>query len=481
MTFEKTMNEENEQTIEITMLIRYVLKRWRLIVLGGIICALIGVIAASVTYVPYYTSKISYVINSTGSTTTTSMTTNEFMVAEYMANTYSYVIKSRDLIQRVQTETGLEEDLSQYISSQLVENSNIMEVKIKTDDAQKSYAIASAVNEYLPELSKMAVRTGSLDVLENPQLALEPDANNNLKRMSVMGALLGAVLVAAFYAVLYFIRRTVRTPEDLTKQIDIKHLGSVPHVDINLKKNIITGQVKSTDKKEPMTVTNKKTGFVFNETYKSVRTKIERFAKKHGSKTILVSSALENEGKTTVTVNIAITLAQNGNRVILVDCDLRKPAVATVLDEKGKVKVPMIDVIEKRASLESAIVKLENPGFDFIGGLNAVDNSSEVLSTKGLADALNTLRERYDYIIIDTPPSQLFTDAVIMTEVADAAVLVVRQDSANIDDVINIAADFSQSKAELIGFVFNNVVASSILPSGYSKKYNYSYYGYGKK
>lgn len=481
MTFEKTMNEENEQTVEITMLLRYVFQKWRLIVLGGIICALLGVIAAAVTYVPYYTSKISYVINSTGSTTTTSMTTNEFMVAEYMANTYSYVIKSRDLIQRVQAETGLDEDLSQYISSQLVENSNIMEVKIKTDDAQKSYAIASAVNEYLPELSKTAVRTGSLDVLENPQLALEPDANNNLKKMGLIGALLGIVIVAAFYVVLYFIRRTVRTPDDLTSQIDIKHLGSVPHVDINLKKNLITGQVKSTEKKEPMLITNKKTGFVFNETYKSVRTKIERFAKKHGSKTILVSSALENEGKTTVTVNIALALAQNGNRVILLDCDLRKPAAATVLGVKDKIKVPMIDVIEKRATLGSAIVKFENPEFDFIGGLNSVDNSSEVLSARGLADVLNALREKYDYIIIDTPPSQLFTDAVIMTEVADAAVLVVRQDSANIDDVINIAADFGQSKAELIGFVFNNVVASSILPSGYSKKYNYSYYGYGNK
>lgn len=482
MTFEKTMNEENEQRVEITMLVRYMLERWRVLLLSGVICALLGVIFAAVTYVPYYTSKISYVINSAGSTSvSTSMTTNEFMVAEYMANTYSYIIKSRDLVQRVQAETGLEEDLTQYISAQLVESSNIMEVKIRTDDAQKSYAIASAVNEYLPELSKMAVRTGSLDVLENPQLALEPDANNKLKMMGLIGALVGILLAAAFYIVLYFIRRTVRTPDTLTERIDIKHLGSVPHVDINLKKNIITGQVKATDKKEPMLITNKKTGFVFNETYKSVRTKVERFAKKHGSKAIIVSSALENEGKTTVAVNIALTLAQNGNRVILADCDLRKPAVATVLGEKDKVKVPMIDVIEKRATLDSAIVKLENPRLDFIGGLKSVDNSSEVLSTKGLSDALNSLREKYDYIILDTPPSQLFTDAVIMTEEADASILVVRQDSASIDDVINIAFDFSQSKAELIGFVFNNVIASSILPSGYSKKYNYSYYGYGKK
>jgi receptor protein-tyrosine kinase len=230
-----------------------------------------------------------------------------------------------------------------------------------------------------------------------------------------------------------------------------------------------------------MLITNKKTGFVFNETYKSMRTKIERFSKKHSSKAILVSSALENEGKTTVAVNIALTLAQNGNKVIIIDCDLRKPAVATVLEVKDQIKVSMIDVIEKKSSVGQAVISLPKLNIDLIGGSKSVSNSSEVLSTKGLSDALDTLRASYDYIIIDTPPSQLFTDAVIMTEVADATVIVVKQDSANIDDVVNIVSDFGQSKAELIGFVFNNVRSASVLPAGYSKKYNYSYYGYGKK
>ena len=86
----------------------------------------------------------------------------------------------------------------------------------------------------------------------------------------------------------------------------------------------------------------------------------------------------------------------------------------------------------------------------------------------------------YDYIIVDTPPSQLFTDAAIISEYTDAGILVVRQNSANIDDVIGVVNDISQSNAEIIGFVFNNVSDTSILPGGYSKKYNYSYYGYGR-
>jgi receptor protein-tyrosine kinase len=478
MTFEKTMDEEKE--VDFSMLANYILKNWRIAVIGAIICALLGIIAASVTYVPYYTSKISYVVN-TNSNSTLGMTVNDYATVEYMANTYAYVLNSRNMIQRVQAETGISEDISSYISSSLISDSNIMEVRVKTTDAQKSYSIATALNEYLPEMSKMAVKTGSIDVIENPQLALSPDANNNLKKMGALGAVAGLIIVVLFYFTMYFIRRSVRTPEDLTKKVDIKHLGSVPHVDMNIKKNIITGKEVMTEKKEPMLITNKKTGFVFNETYKSMRTKIERFSKKHSSKAILVSSALENEGKTTVAVNIALTLAQNGNKVIIIDCDLRKPAVATVLEVKDQIKVSMIDVIEKKSSVGQAVISLPKLNIDLIGGSKSVSNSSEVLSTKGLSDALDTLRASYDYIIIDTPPSQLFTDAVIMTEVADATVIVVKQDSANIDDVVNIVSDFGQSKAELIGFVFNNVRSASVLPAGYSKKYNYSYYGYGKK
>ena len=164
----------------------------------------------------------------------------------------------------------------------------------------------------------------------------------------------------------------------------------------------------------------------------------------------------------------------------MVDCDLRKPAVATVLEAKDMIKTQAIDVIRGQASVDNAIVKLDKFGLDMIGGLKAVGNSSEVLSTKGLKKALDALREKYDYIIIDTPPSQLFTDAAIISEYTDAGILVVRQNSANIDDVISVASDISQSNAEIIGFVFNNVEDTSILPGGYSKKYNYSYYGYGR-
>ena len=471
MTYEKTMYDEDKSKLELNILIRCVLERWKEMVACALVCALIGVIFAAVTYVPQYTSTISYVINSNGTASNTTLNPNDFMVAEYLANTYSYVIKSHDFIQRIKSESGVEEDIAKYISSHLVDSSNIMKVTVRCTDPDKAYKIAYAISIYLPEKAKETVRSGSLDTLESPLRAVTPVASSSLIKFGFFGAIIGALLVAAVVVFIQIIRNTVTTPNTLTDKIEITHIGSVPHVDINKKKG-------KNNVHEPMLVTNKKTGFVFSETYKSMRTKIERFSKKNGCKAILVTSALENEGKTTVAVNIALALAQNGNKVLLFDCDLRKPAVAMVLDAKDKVKVPAVDVINGNAGIDSAIIHLPKINIDFIGGVKAVSNSSEILSTQSLKTALDDLKEKYDYILIDTPPSQLFTDAAIISEYTDAGILVVRQNSANVDDVIGVVNDISQSKAELIGFVFNNVVDASILPGGYSKKYNYSYYGY---
>ncbi len=472
MTYEKTMYEESDSKLEIMMLVRCVLEKWKSVLACALICALVGVIFAAVRYEPQYTSTISYVINAK-TTSGDEIKTDTFLVAEYLANTYSYVIKSHDFIQKVKAEAGVEEDIKQYISSSLIESSNIMKVTVRSNDADKTYKIAYAVSLYLPEKAKETVRSGSLDALESPLPPVTPDANRDLLKLGLLGFIIGAVLAAAVIIIIQLLRNVVMNPAALTSKVDISLIGSVPHVELNKKKG-------KGDAHEPMLVTNKKTGFVFSETYKSMRTKIERFSKKNNCKAILVTSALENEGKTTVAANIAISLAQNGNKVIMLDCDLRKPAVATVVDAKDLVKSQTIEVIKGDIPISKAIVHVAKYNIDIIGGIKAVGNSSEVLSAQGLNNVIEELKTQYDYVIVDTPPSQLFTDAAIISEYTDAGILVVRQNSANVDDIIGVVNDISQSNAELIGFVFNNVKDATILPGGYSKKYNYSYYGYGR-
>lgn len=465
MTYKKVMNKENETSIELFILIKCVIEKWKVVAVSALICALVGVIVATVTYVPQYTSSIKYVINAE-QTANTQLRSENFVVAEYLANTYSYLIKSDDFIDLIKRETGIEEDISKYISSQLLEGSNVMTVVVKAEEKEKAYVIAKAISLCLPEKAQEIVRDGRLDSFEEPRRMEIPIADNFVAKKGVLGALIGAALSMAVVCFIQIMRNSVVTPNNLTDRIAIKHIGSVPHVNINKKNNL----------HEPMLVTNKKTGFVFNETYKSMRTKIERYAKKNNAKAILVTSALENEGKTTVAVNIAVSLAQNGNRVAMLDCDLRKPAVATVLEVKDKIKNTAIDVICGKASVESAIVKIDKLNVDIIGGLKAVSNSSEVLSTGSLKKVLEELKEKYDYVIVDTPPSQLFTDAAIISEYTDAGILVVRQNSANVDGIVGVFSDISQSESDVIGFVFNNVEDLSIIPGGY----NYSYYGYGK-
>ncbi|MCD8049353.1 MAG: polysaccharide biosynthesis tyrosine autokinase [Clostridia bacterium] len=479
MTFEKTINEDDEITIDVGALFHRLIENWRIIIASMLVCALIGVIISAVSYVPSYTSTISYVINA-GSTVSTTryITESEFVVAEYLANTYTYVLNSTSLTQKVQAETGIDEDITQYISTKLIDQSNIMEVRVKTPDAQMSFNIAQAIYVYLPELSLAAVKTGSLDVIETPQLALKPDQNNGLQRMGVYGALIGFILSAALLIMIGLMRKPVTNPEMLSSKIDITHVGSIPHVNINIKKSLLTGKPKDV-KHEPILITNKKTGFAFSETYKTLRTKIERSVKKHGYKTILITSTLENEGKSTVAANIALTLAQNKNKVIIVDCDLRNPSTAKILGIKDRVDTQVADVIEGKAPLESAVIRLPNLNLDIMGGKNSVENSTEMLSESSLPRILDTLKQSYDYIIVDTPPSSLFADAFVIAEYIDASLLVVRQGSAGLDHVINVVGDLAQANENVIGFVFNNVSDGSLFSLNRKNKYGYSYYRYG--
>ncbi len=480
MTFEKTVNnEDSEIAIDFGAVVRRLIENWRIIIASMLACALIGVIVSAVSYVPSYTSTISYVINA-GSTVSTTryITESEFVVAEYLANTYAYVLNSTSLIRKVQAETGINEDITKYVSTALIDQSNIMEVRVTTPDAQMSFNIAQAINEYLPELALAAVKTGSLDVIETPQLALRPDQNNGLKRMGMYGAFAGLVISALIIVLIFMMRKPITNAESLSSRIDITHLGSIPHVGINVKRSLLTGKPKEV-KHEPILITNKKTGFAFSETYKTLRTKIERSAKKHSYKTILVTSTLENEGKSTVAANIALTLAQNRNKVIVIDCDLRNPSIAKILGVKDRVKTQVVDVIDGKAPLSDAVIHLPNFSLDIMGGRSSAENSTELLSESALPRILDTLKESYDFIIVDTPPSSLFADAFVIAEYIEASLLVVRQGDAALDNVINVVGDLAQANENVIGFVFNDVSDDSLFSLNKKNKYGYSYYRYG--
>ena len=222
--------------------------------------------------------------------------------------------------------------------------------------------------------------------------------------------------------------------------------------------------------------------FDFVESIRTIRHRVEREAQKYGAKTILVTSALQSEGKTTVATNLAIALANRRNNVLLIDGYLRNPSVLAALGMED-VDKGMVDFLSKSVSLDEVLIPYKDrKHLALIPGGRPIDNPTALWSYKYTEEMLHKLRDKCDYVIIDAPPSAIVSDASLIARYADGSVFVVRQDYAGIDTLREGLETFSGTGCKLLGCVLNH--AEAVGGYGYGRygygKYGYGKYGYGK-
>lgn len=221
--------------------------------------------------------------------------------------------------------------------------------------------------------------------------------------------------------------------------------------------------------------------FYIKEAYKSLRTNIMFTLENKTSKAILITSSMAKEGKSTVSVNTAITFAQTGSKIILIDCDLRKPKVHRYMGLENK--TGLSNLLGGFANLED-VIKPTKYGFDCITSGHVPPNPSELLSSSKMSDLLNELRQIYDYILLDTPPVNIVTDTCAIGKLVDGAIFVVKYNSTMNADVDAAIAALQFSETNILGFIFNSSPVAGALGYqkriGYRKYYSYKKYGYSK-
>ena len=165
-------------------------------------------------------------------------------------------------------------------------------------------------------------------------------------------------------------------------------------------------------------ITEKRVPFSYIEAYKSLRTNLDFISSANDAKVFVMTSALPDEGKSSVSVNMALALAGNNKKVMLIDCDLRRPSVYRVL-KLGRQQQGLTNVLTGLASLEDCITRAKNPSIDIITAGIMQQNPSELLASERMNQLLQILREHYDYVILDAPPVSLVTDAAVLGGIAD--------------------------------------------------------------
>ncbi len=230
---------------------------------------------------------------------------------------------------------------------------------------------------------------------------------------------------------------------------------------------------KPSNEKIVMANVRQRMTFAIVEAYKNTRTNIINLMEKKNAKTLAISSPNAAEGKSTTSLNVAITISQLEKKVLIIDCDVHRPSIHKKL--KIDNTVGLLDIILKKVTVKDAIYK-HNDYLDVIPCNTLTVKSTELLNDERFDEILKELREEYDYIIIDTPPINPVSDALVIAQKVDSVVLIVRAESTTHDAYKKAVKALNVLGISVDGVIING---ADPRPKGYYKS-KYSYYKSGK-
>ena len=447
---------KDTELIDITQFIIDYLKIARRMWMWFLILCLAGssvfYVKAKVQYRPMYTASATFTINiyedqGMGSETT-AFFDNE--AAEQMATTFPYILTSSILQRRVAEDMGTAGVVGQ-ISADVLPNTNLFTISVRDTDAKRAYAtLRSVVNNY-PEISEVVIGKTSMEMLDETGIPENPDNPQSFIKSAVKGAIFGVLAAAAWVLLLLFTRKTIRREEEIVRRVNTACLGTIPQIKMKRRTRKTTGA--------KILITDPKIEEQIHENLRMIRNKVEYHMNQYEQKVFMITSAIAGEGKSTVSVNLALSFAKTGKKVALVDCDLRNPSDREILGlGEG---VGLLEVLNKEMKLKEAVLKHTDMGmtddikFMFLPGGKAIQDGSVLLGSVTMEKIIGGLKDWADIVILDCAPAGILTDAAILAQYADAAIFVVRKDFARVDHILDGMEHVAESRTPIIGSILN--------------------------
>lgn len=471
-TNEMMISEDGLLPFDPVVLLMDVAKRWLLVVLAAVMVGVGSYIYLDATYRPVYTTTTTFVVTARGTTTTVynhlTSTTNLASVFEELLNSS---ILRKEILKEVD---GGSFDGS--IQARAIAETNLLTMSVSASDARTAFQVAEAIINHHGILTYQVVDGVTLEVLQSPAIPTAPSNFNSAFASMKKIMLVAAAAAAVVLAMLSFNRRVIRSASEAQKLLHCSYLGELPH---EKKRKTLTARIRRT--KSSILITNPTTSFGFVESIRKLRRRVEQHM--HHGKVLMVTSLLENEGKSTVAANIALSMAQRHDRVLLIDCDLRKPACYAVLDQRN-FTYSLSDILTGKANVHDAIFHDKKSGLDLLLEKKAFGRSADMLSSAAMRAVLEWARKEYNYVVLDMPPMAVASDAESMKDMADASVLVVRQNAAAAPALNKAISALEGGKAKLLGCVLNNVYSTALSSGrgygygGYGRYHRYGHYGH---
>lgn len=412
-------------------------------------------------------------------TARTAYSTNTSAAAE-VVNIYTELLQGRFMDELIEQDLGITDGT---LSASQVDDTNLITLTVTSSSPKNALLIMQSVMNNYHSLSDYISSTAVLNPLNTPNISIITNNAYNVPKYSRIAGLICAALMAAAVIWLGLSRGTVQSTAGAKNNLDARIITSIPHE--NTKHSVKSASRKH--RRKNLRVSSPNTSFAFTEAIHNVASRLEHERAK-GKKVFLFSSVTEGEGKSTVAVNAALALAGAHNRVLFIDLDLRRPVQADFLEVRLGKNSGFGDMLLSGADageiLSSAAVDPAT-GMEMLLSSRSYTEMIDLLSSPLLARVIAEARERFDYVVIDSPPLGYFSDSEVLSDLADGTLLVVRQDlvpAAEINDAIDA---LRACRAEFLGCILNDMQHLSSRLSGGRYAYGYGYgkygkYGYGK-
>ncbi len=366
------------------------------------------------------------------------------------------------------------ESIRKCITISSVEDTSAVKVVTLTKSPELSAAICYNLTAVAPDYVDKAVGVGSINTIDKAKVYRNPVAPNNTKN-GIIGMAAAFLLVVMIILIVDYFDNTIKDANRISKKYNKAIIGEIQQFGDGKKKRGKKGRHSTelvgllTDKDIPFNVI---------ESYKTIRANILFTAADSDKKIIAVSSSNPGEGKSTSAANLAVVLAQTGSKVLLIDADMRKPVQHKIF--KVRNNEGLSTLIIKKSSVTNSVKSNIINNLSLLTSGPIPPNPSELLASDNFKALMDKFSSQYDYIIIDTPPINVVSDAMLIKDLISGIMLIVRYASTTYDELSNCMKQIKLAQANVLGFVINDVYKNhSSYYYNYKYRYKYKKYGYG--
>lgn len=495
---QKNKNKQDDETeIDLGKLFKALVQRLPIILLVTLCFSAIG-FSYGKYYLPleYTSSTYMYVKNGDASEEKTAINQQDLMASKSLVETYIVILKNDTVVKQVGmnlvSKFGVSEiskcftvkngvistaELKDAISMSADGDTEVLKISAQTKDPHVSAEICDIYAEVAPTFLIRIIGAGSVEVIGDAEVPQSPSAPD-VKKITMMAAAAGFVLSAGVAVLIYLLDRTIKGEDDI-QSFSISYLGEVPEmVEARSGKRKRRKKKNSPSALRNMLLCAKDIPFPCSEAYRSIRTNLMFALAPREHKIVAVTSPNAADGKSLTAANIAMALAMMNKKVLFIDADLRKPVQhqRLKLENKGGLS----EVLGHMTTWQVARHLAPLPNMDVLTAGTCPPNPSELLASPAMKKLLEEAEQQYDYIIIDTPPVNVVSDALGLSDCIGGILMVARYYVTTTKELETALQAISVTGATVLGLVLTEV---DFKQGGYYKKYykKGSYYTYGNE